>query len=97
MQQSCAFCKGTGNNPHFKGTCPVCKGEGRNQITGKYMTCGDCHGSGQKRGTTLTCYTCTGLGVVPDTRQELKEAKQEIRKIRQAMEEEIAQLTAKEP
>src|ERR1700682_2538240 len=93
----CAFCKRTGHNPHFRSTCSVCKGKGSNAITGKYMTCGDCHGSGQKRGTTLTCYTCTGLGVVPDTREELKEAKQEIRRIREEMEEEIAHLTAKEP
>src|ERR1700694_5008463 len=96
MQQQiikCAFCKGKGNNPHFRGTCPVCKGEGRNQITGKYMACGDCRGSGQKRGTTLTCYTCSGLGVVSDTRKEFKEARQEIRKAQEEMEEERIQLT----
>lgn len=95
MQQheiNCAFCKGAGTHPHFKGTCPVCKGSGKNHITGKYMTCSDCHESGQKAGTTLTCYTCTGLGVVPDTREELKEARQEIRKAREEMEEEIAQM-----
>jgi DnaJ-class molecular chaperone len=84
----CAFCKGTGTNPHFTGICPVCKGGGRNQITGKYMVCGHCRGSGQKRGTTLTCYTCAGLGVVPDTREELKKARQEIRKAWAEMEKE---------
>ncbi len=56
------------------------------------MACGDCRGSGQKRGTTLTCYTCAGLGVVPDMREELKEARQKIRKGREEMEEERAQL-----
>ena len=93
MQQQvikCAFCKGTGNNPHFKSTCPVCKGEGSKQITGKSMTCGDCRGSGQKRGTSLTCYTCAGLGIVPDVREELQEARQEIRKAYGMIEEERA-------
>jgi len=94
MQQhviKCAFCKGTGNNPHFRSTCSVCKGKGSKQITGKYMVCDDCHGSGQKRGTTLTCYTCTGLGVVPDMREEFKKARQEIRKAQVEIEEERAQ------
>jgi len=54
------------------------------------MVCGDCRGSGQKRGTTLTCYTCTGLGVVPDIRKDLKEAREQIRKAREEMEEERA-------
>jgi len=93
----CVFCKGIGENPHFRGTCPACKGRGKNQVTGKYMTCGDCSGSGQKRGTTLTCYTCAGLGVIPDTRQELRQARQEIRKIHEEMDEERAQLTEKQP
>jgi len=93
----CAFCKGTGENLHFKGTCPVCKGKGKNQITGKYMACSDCHGSGQKRGTTLTCYTCAGLGVIPDTREELRRARQEIRKVREEMEKEKDELRGKQP
>ena len=66
----CAFCRGSGRNPHFGGTCPVCKGKGENQVKGEYMTCGGCRGSGQKRGTTLTCYICGGLGVVPGTREK---------------------------
>lgn len=93
----CSFCKGTGENLHFKGTCPVCKGKGKNQITGKYMACGDCRSSGQKRGTTLTCYTCAGLGVIPDTREELKAARQEIRKVQGEMEEERAELAGRQP
>ena len=93
----CAFCKGTGKNPHFEGTCPTCKGKKENQVIGKYMACGDCRGSGQKRGTTLTCYTCAGLGVIPDTREELRQARQEIRKIHEDMEEERAQLREKQP
>ena len=84
----CAFCKGTGHNPHFTGTCPVCKGEGQNQISGKYMTCDDCHGSGRKSGTHLTCYTCVGFGAVPDLREELQAAREAIRKGRQELEEE---------
>lgn len=94
MQQyiiKCAFCKGTGENPYFRHVCPVCKGEGTNQITGKHMACHDCHGSGHKSGTTLTCYTCAGLGIVPDTREELKEGRQEIGKAWQMMEEERAE------
>lgn len=91
----CVFCKGTGENPYFKGTCPVCKGKGKNQITGKYMACGDCRSSGQKRGTTLTCYTCAGLGVIPDTREELKQARQEIGKVREEMEQEKQELYQK--
>ena len=86
----CAFCKGTGHRPHFRATCPVCKGAGENRITAEYMVCGDCRGSGQKRGTTLTCYTCTGLGVVPDIRKDLKEAREAIRKAHEEMEEERA-------
>jgi len=93
----CAFCKGTGENLYFKGTCPVCKGKGKNQVTGKYMTCGDCRGSGQKRGTTLTCYTCAGLGVIPDTREELRQARQEIRKVQGEMEEERSELAGRQP
>ena len=93
----CVFCKGTGKNPYFKGTCPVCKGKGKNQVTGKYMTCGDCRGLGQKRGTTLTCYTCAGLGVIPDTREELRQARQEIRKVQVEMEEERTELTGRQP
>jgi DnaJ-class molecular chaperone len=88
----CAFCKGTGNNPYYKSTCPVCKGKGSNQVVEKYMTCRDCHGSGRKGGTSLTCYTCTGLGVVPDVREELLQARQEIGKVRMLMEEERTQL-----
>ena len=93
----CAFCKGEGKNPHFRGTCPVCKGKGKNQVTGRYMTCGDCHGSGQKRGTTLNCYTCAGLGVVPDTRQELRQARQEIRRIQEEMGEERTEFRGRQP
>ncbi len=93
----CVFCKGKGENPFFKGTCPVCKGKGKNQVTGKYMACGDCRSSGQKRGTSLTCYSCAGLGVIPDTREELKAARQEIRKVQGEMEEERAELTGKQP
>jgi len=93
----CAFCKGTGDHPHFRGTCPVCKGKGENQVTGKYMACGDCRSSGQKRGTTLTCYTCAGLGVIPDTREELRQARQEIRKAQGEMEEEKAELAGRQP
>jgi DnaJ-class molecular chaperone len=86
----CAFCKGTGENPYFGQACPVCKGKGINQITGKYMICGECHGSGHKSGTTLTCYGCAGLGIVPDIRAALQEARHEIRKAYQMIEEEKA-------
>lgn len=93
----CAFCKGEGKNPHFRGTCPVCKGKKENIVAGKYMICSDCRGFGQKRGTTLTCYTCAGLGVIPDTRQELRQARQEIKKIQEEMEEERIQLSGRQP
>jgi RecJ-like exonuclease len=86
----CVFCEGTGESPYFRHACPVCKGKGNNQITGRYMTCVDCHGSGHKSGTTLTCYDCNGLGVIPDIREELRKAQQEIGKARQMMEEEKA-------
>jgi len=86
----CAFCKGTGENPYFRQICPVCKGKGSNQITGKHMTCIDCHGSGHKSGTILTCYNCAGLGIIPDARADLMEARQEIRKAQQMMKEEKA-------
>lgn len=98
MQQhiiKCAFCKGTGHNPHFRSTCSVCKGKGSNQITGKFMVCDECRGSGQKRGTTLTCYPCKGLGVIPDTREEFKEARQEIRKSQIKIEEVRVQLAGR--
>jgi DnaJ-class molecular chaperone len=86
----CAFCEGTGENPYFRQICPVCKGKGANRIAGKHMTCVDCHGSGRKSGTTLTCYSCAGLGIVPDVREILMEARREIGKARQMMEEEKA-------
>ena len=82
----CAFCQGTGANPHFTGSCPVCKGRGNNQVIGKFMACSDCHGSGQKRGTTLVCWTCGGLGVVPDRREEFKKARKAIKKAQEEME-----------
>lgn len=91
----CAFCKGKGKNPHFRGTCPVCKGRGKNQVSGKYMTCGDCRGSGQKRGTTLTCYDCGGLGVVPDTRETFIRAREEIKEAREEIAREAEELTEK--
>lgn len=79
----CAFCQGTGENPHFTGSCPVCKGRGKNQIRGQVATCRDCRGSGQKRGTTLTCYSCGGIGMLPDTKEILKKAREEIREARE--------------
>lgn len=88
----CIFCRGTGNNPHFRGTCPVCKGRGKNQLSGKYMTCGDCRGSGQKGGTTLTCYGCRGLGVIPDTRETFRQAREEIGAARQEIANELAEI-----
>ena len=84
----CAFCKGTGSNPYYKSTCPVCKGKKNNEVVEKYMTCRDCRGTGHKGGTTLTCYSCSGLGVVPDMREELQQARQEIAHGRALMEEE---------
>ena len=88
----CAFCKGTGNNPSYKSTCPVCKGKGNNQVAEKTMLCRDCRGSGRKGGTTLTCYSCSGLGVVPDVREELLQARHEIGKGRSLLEEERTHL-----
>ena len=89
----CAFCQGTGKNPHFTGTCPVCKGQGRNAVVGPFMSCKNCYRTGQKRGTTLTCWTCGGLGIVPDRHEEFKEAKKEIEKARREMEEERREFT----
>lgn len=59
------------------------------------MLCADCHGSGQKRGTTLTCYTCRGIGVVPDAREDLKEARQEISSVREEMGKERSHLRSR--
>lgn len=87
----CVFCRGTGSNPHFRGTCPVCKGRGKNEVAGKYMTCGSCRGCGQKGGTTLTCYDCGGLGVVPDTRETFRQAREEIGAARQEIAKERAE------
>ena len=91
----CAFCQGSGNNPHFTGTCPVCKGIGKNKVVGKYMTCGTCRGLGQKRGTTLTCYDCGGIGVIPDTRETFRKAREEIGEAQDEMVRERAELTEK--
>lgn len=91
----CAFCQGTGKNPHFRGTCPVCKGRGKNQITGAYINCSDCRGSGRKLGTTLTCYSCGGLGVAPDRRAIIKRAKEEFKRGLAEMEEEREELKEK--
>jgi DnaJ-class molecular chaperone len=86
---NCAFCLGTGKHPHFmKEICPVCKGVGSHRVKGKYMPCGECHQTGQKSGTVLTCYMCGGLGEIPDTRDIMKQARQEIRKGRRMLEEE---------
>lgn len=98
MQQQiikCAFCRGTGVNPHFRGTCPVCKGLRKNEMAGKYITCQDCAGTGQKRGTTLTCYSCGGLGVLPDTRQEFKKARKEIKEAQEEIEKEAGRSSIK--
>ena len=89
----CAFCQGKGNNPHFRGTCPVCKGKGKNEMTGKYVTCSSCRGSGQKKGTTLTCYDCAGLGIIPDTRETFRIAREEIGEAQKEMVRERVELT----
>ena len=81
----CAFCKGTGKNPHYNGNCPVCKGRRKNEVVGKYMPCSSCRGSGQKGGTTLACYDCGGLGIVPDTRETFRKAQEEIREAQEEM------------
>lgn len=91
----CVFCQGTGNNPHFKGTCPACKGRGKNEVPGKYMPCSSCRGCGQKGGTTLTCYDCGGLGVVPDTRETFRKAREEIGEAQEEIARERAELTEK--
>lgn len=91
----CAFCKGTGDNPHYSGACPVCKGKGKNQVVGRYMTCDDCHGSGQKADTTLTCYHCGGLGMVADTREVISKAREEIKKAREEIAREIEEFQEK--
>ena len=91
----CVFCKGKGENPYFKGTCPVCKGRGKNEVVGKYMTCSSCHGSGQKKGTTLTCYDCEGLGILPDTRETFRKAREEIGEARKELDKERQELTEK--
>jgi len=91
----CAFCQGTGNNPHYSGNCPVCKGRGKNEVRGKYMPCSSCRGSGQKKGTTLTCYDCAGLGVIPDTRETFRIAREEFGEARKEMVRERAELTEK--
>lgn len=91
----CVFCRGTGNNPHFKGTCPVCKGRRKNEAVGKYMTCSSCRGSGQKKGTTLSCYDCGGLGVVPDTRETFRKAREEIGEAQEEMARERGELTGR--
>jgi DnaJ-class molecular chaperone len=83
---TCAFCRGTGHNPHFGDSCPVCKGRGSNTITNKHMPCGACHGTGRKGGSTLTCYTCSGVGVVPDTQAAFRHARHEINKARRGMD-----------
>ena len=54
-------------------------------MTGKYVTCSSCRGSGQKRGTTLTCYDCAGLGVIPDTRETFRMAREEIGEAQEEM------------
>lgn len=89
----CAFCRGKGSNPHFRGTCPVCKGRGKNEVAGKYMACSGCRGSGQKGGTTLTCYDCRGLGVVPDTRETFRKAREKIREAQEEIIREREELT----
>lgn len=91
----CVFCKGLGNNPHFRGTCPVCKGKGKNEVKGKYMTCGSCRGLGTKSGTSLTCYDCGGIGVIPDTRETFRKAREEIGEARKDLARERAELTEK--
>jgi len=92
---TCVFCKGTGDNPHFKGTCPVCKGRGKNNVVGKHTFCNSCRGSGQKGGTTLTCYDCGGLGIVPDTRETFIRAREEIKEAQEEIAREIGELTEK--
>lgn len=91
----CAFCKGTGDNPYYHATCPVCKGGGKNQIVGPYMKCDECKGSGRKSGTTLTCFSCGGLGMTPDTREFLKQARKEMTEIKNEMEKEREELYGK--
>lgn len=64
-------------------------------MVGNYMACSGCRGSGRKGGTTLTCYDCGGLGVVPDTRETFKKAREEIGEAQEEIAREKEELRKK--
>ncbi len=65
---SCAFCKGSGIDPHGLSPlskCVACSGRGYAFVTEPYETCKACAGTGRYIGTHIYCWTCRGKGVVP--------------------------------
>lgn len=83
MIASCAFCNGTGVQPHsIKMTCLSCHGKGKVEFEHDADMCPACKGSGRASNfSLLSCIQCRGLGMIEKVHEEkAHEVKQHERK-----------------
>ncbi|MEK9179609.1 MAG: hypothetical protein AAB893_04040 [Patescibacteria group bacterium] len=66
MKVSCAFCSGTGVQPHsLKMNCLSCHGKGEVEFEHAAVMCSACKGSGRASDlSALSCIQCRGVGMV---------------------------------
>ena len=64
----CAFCKGSGVQPHTRLTCSSCGGRGFQTVRAPKAVCPHCHGAGVDPASErhMSCSTCHGAGWVHD-------------------------------
>ena len=62
----CAFCSGTGVQPHsLKMACFSCRGKGKVEFEHAAIMCSACKGRGRVSGfSVLSCIQCRGVGMV---------------------------------
>jgi DnaJ-class molecular chaperone len=60
---TCAYCHGSGENPHDNDPCRACGGSGKMLITyDNAVKCAYCHGSGENPHDNKPCKVCQGAG-----------------------------------
>lgn len=62
----CAFCGGSGKQPHSTfSRCVACRGKGEVEFKGQFEKCPSCRGKGKAPGSAiLSCIRCRGVGAV---------------------------------
>ncbi len=62
---SCAFCSGSGHDPHMLGRCRICHGIGELVLDFDNSTrCRYCTGSGQDPNSIQRCPVCKSIGLI---------------------------------